>query len=53
MIAMMKLFFPQQAALQAVDQRKDFGVGHFFLTPKKNARRQLEPVGVIFCSFSE
>ena len=35
---MMKFFFAQQAALKPVDQREDFGVGHF-VAPKKNARR--------------
>jgi hypothetical protein len=51
MIAMMKLFFPQQAALQAVDQRKDFGVGHF--CSKRKRPPVLGPTGVILCSFPE
>jgi hypothetical protein len=52
MIAMMKLFFPQQAALQAVNQSKNLGVSHYYCSKEKRPpairtdRRDL-------CSFSE
>jgi hypothetical protein len=46
----MKLFFPQQAALQAVDHGKNLGVSHFC---SKRKRPPVKTGGRDLSSFSE
>jgi len=50
MVAMMKLFFPQQASLKPVDQCKDLGVRHFC---SKEKRPPVKTGGRDLCSFPE
>src|SRR5205807_2058049 len=52
MIAMMKLFLTKQAALQAVDQREDFGVSHLSWLQRKTPAGNWTD-GRDLCSFPE
>jgi hypothetical protein len=49
----MKIFLGRQAALQAVDQREDLGVGHFCFCCSKEKRPPERTDGRDLCSCSE